>query len=165
MASLLGLFQNRALIQGAQVIKKAQVPPNSGSSATLFTVAGGMVLVTGLFGRVTTVLSGTTGTISLGATPTVGASGAQVAGIAAATVIGGGEVGATYAVVGTAAGGATTLANGGASSLSGKSPFISLPEFVVQAGIITVTTSVATMTGAIDWYLSYVPIDVGASVS
>ena len=80
----------RVLNHGPLVVKAAQVPPNSGSSATLFTVAGGMVLVTGLVGRVTTVLSGTTGAISLGATPTVGASGAQVAGIAAATVVGGG---------------------------------------------------------------------------
>jgi hypothetical protein len=36
---------------------------------------------------------------------------------------------------------------------------------VVNTGTITVTTSVATMTGAIDWYVSYVPLDTGASVS
>ncbi len=157
--------QLRRIEFGELVTKKAQTPPNSGSSATLFTVAGGMVLVTSLVGRVTTVLSGTTGAISLGATPTVGASGAQVAGIASATVVGGGEVGATYTVAATIAGAPTTLANGGASAVAGKSPFLAQSAFVVQAGIITITTSVATMTGAIDWYLTYLPLDDGASVS
>ncbi len=165
MANFVKGYQLRELLYGVQVIKAAQTPPNSGSSATLFTVAGGQVLVTSLVGRVTTVLSGTTGAISLGATPTVGAAGAQVAGIAAATVIGGGEAGAAYAVAATIAGAPTTLANGGASAVAGKSPFLAQAAFVVQAGIITITTSVATMTGAIDWYLTYVPIDSGAAVS
>lgn len=157
--------QLRSIAYGTQVLKAAQTPPNSGSSATLFTVAGGQVLVTSLVGRVSTVLSGTTGAISLGATPTVGAAGAQVAGIASATVVGGGEAGTAYAVVATIAGAPTTLANGGASAVAGKSPFLAQAAFVVQAGIITITTSVATMTGAIDWYLTYVPLDTGASVS
>lgn len=165
MANFIQGTQLRTLLQGNQVTKVAQTPPNSGSSATLFTVAGGMVLVTSLVGRVSTVLSGTTGAISLGATPTVGAAGAQVAGIAAATVIGGGEAGAAFAVVATIAGAPTTLANGGASAVAGKSPFLAQSGFVVNAGIITVTTSVATMTGAIDWYLTYIPVDNGASVS
>lgn len=165
MASSISVNDLRKLEFGNLVKKLAQTPPNSGSSATLFTVSGGMVLVTALVGRVSTVLSGTTGAISLGATPTVGASGAQVAGIASATVVGGGEVGATYAVAATIAGAPTTLANGGASAVAGKSPFMAQSPFVVQAGIITITTSVATMTGAIDWYLFYEALDDGASVS
>ena len=165
MGNFIQGYQLRTLLLGNQVIKTAQVPPNSGSSATLFTVAGGQVLVTSLVGRVTTVLSGTTGAVSLGATPTVGAAGAQVAGIATATVIGGGEVGTAYAVAATIAGAATVLSNGGASSVAGKSPFLAQASFVVQAGVITITTSVATMTGAIDWYLTYIPLDTGASVS
>lgn len=165
MANFVQGTQLRTLLFGNRILKAAQVPPNSGSSATLFTVAGGMVLVTSLTGRVSTVLSGTTGAISLGTTPTVGASGAQVAGIASATVVGGGEVGATFTVVATIAGAGTTLANGGASAVAGKVPFLAQAAFVVQAGIITVTTSVATMTGAIDWYLTYIPLDDGASVS
>lgn len=155
--------QQRQLNFGYQVVKKAQTPPNSGSSATLFTVAGGSVIVTSLVGRVSTVLSGTTGAIALGSKPTVGTE--QTAGIASATVVGGCEVGTKLTVVGTTAGAATTLANGGASGTAGKTPFLGLAEFVVDAGIIEITTSVATMTGAIDWYLTYVPLDDGASVS
>ena len=153
----------RLLHQGYLVKKLAQTPPNSGSSATLFTVAGGVVMVNSLVGRVSTVLSGTTGAIALGSKPTVGTE--ETAGIATATVIGGGEVGAMYAVVGTAAGAPTTLANGGASAKAGTVPFLSLPLFLVDTGVIEITTSVATMTGAIDWYLEYVPLDDGAQVS
>lgn len=120
-------------------------------------------MVNALVGRVTTVLSGTTGAVAIGAKPTVGTE--QTAGIASATVVGGCEVGTMLAVVGTAAGAATTLANGGASGVAGKSPFISLPAFVAVTGTIEITTSVATMTGAIDWYLEYVPLDDGAAVS
>lgn len=163
MSVIIQGYQLRAIALGSQVIKKAQTPPNSGSSATLFTVAGGMVLVTSLIGRVSTVLSGTTGAVAIGSKPTVGTE--ETAGIASATVIGGGEVGATYAVVGTAAGAPTTLANGGASAKAGTVPFSTLPAFVVDTGTIEITTSVATMTGAIDWYLTYVPLDTGASVS
>ena len=133
----------RETAYGFQVIKAAQTPPNSGSSATLFTVAGGMVLVTSLVGRVTTVLSGTTGQISLGATPTTGAAGAQTAGIASLTTVGGTEAGAAVAVVATIAGAPTTLANGGASGVAGKSPFLAQAPFVVQSGIITVTVATA----------------------
>lgn len=153
----------RKLLNGLLVKKAAQTPPNSGSSATLFTVAGGAVLVTGLIGRVSTVLSGTTGVVSLGTKPTVGTE--EVAGIATTTVIGGGEVGAVYAVTATDAGAATALVNGGASSKAGNVPFLAQAAFVVNAGTIEISTTVATMTGAIDWYLFYTPLDDGASVS
>lgn len=163
MSILVQGYQLRALQFGTQVIKKAQTPPNSGSSATLFTIAGGMVIVTALVGRVSTVLSGTTGSVSLGTVPTTGT--ASTTGVATATVIGGCEVGTKLSVVSTIAGAATTLANGGASGVAGKVPFLGLAEFAVDPGTINITTSVATMTGAIDWYLTYVPLDTGATVS
>lgn len=155
-------IQGTALRQmelGTLVKKTGQVPPNSGSSATLFTVAGGMVMVTSLLGRVSTALSGTTGAIALGTKPTVGTE--KTAGIATAGVVGGAEVGTMLAV-----GASSSLATALVVSVlfAGNVPFQSL-KFTVNAGIIEVTTSVATMTGAIDWYLTYVPLDDGASVS
>lgn len=155
-------IQGTALRQmqfGNLVKKLAQVPPNSGSSATLFTVAGGMVMVTSLLGRVSTALSGTTGAIALGTKPTVGTE--KTAGIATAGVVGAAEVG-TMLTVGASSSLATALVV--SVLFAGNVPFQSL-RFTVNAGIIEVTTSVATMTGAIDWYLTYVPLDDGASVS
>jgi len=159
MASFLQGKDVQLITFGKQVIKLAQTPPNSGSSANLFTVAGGSVIVTSLVGHVSTVMSGTTGAIALGTHPTVGTE--KTAGIATAGVIGGAEVG-TFLTPLAASGLAGALVV--SALFAGNSPFLPNP-FLVNAGVIEVTTSVATMTGAIDWYLTYVALDVGASVS
>jgi hypothetical protein len=159
MAGFIQGTQLRALNYGTQVTKAAQTPPNSGSSATLFTVAGGVVLVHYLIGRVSTALSGTTGAIALGTKPT--GSTEETAGIATAGVVGGAEVG-TFVVPLASSGLASTLVV--CAKVAGNVPFLPNP-ILVNTGTIEVTTSVATMTGAIDWYLAYVPLDTGASVS
>ena len=149
----------RTLLLGNQVIKAAQTPPNSGSSATLFTVAGGAVLVTSLLGHVSTALSGTTGAIALGSKPTTGTE--ETGGIATAGVVGGAEIGTWISAVMLDTGLAGAVQ---ANIHAGTSVSTGMP-FVINPGTIEVTTSVATMTGAIDWYLTYVPLDTGASVS
>lgn len=151
--------QLRTLLFGNQVLKAAQTPPNSGSSATLFTVAGGAVIVTSLVGRVSTVLSGTTGAIALGTKPTSGTE--ETGGIATAGVVGGAEVGTMLTPLASSGLAGALVVSG---KFAGNVPFLPNP-FTVNAGTIEVTTSVATMTGAIDWYLTYVPLDTGASVS
>ena len=163
MSAIVQASQLRAIDFGTQVIKAGQTPPASGASATLFTVTGGAILVTSLTGRVTTVMSGTTGKISLGSTPSLAGSTLEVAGIATATVVGGAEVGTKLSV------GIVSGSLGGLLVTSvlfgGNAPYVSPAAFVVSAGLITVTTSTLTMTGAIDWYLSYVQLDTGATVS
>jgi hypothetical protein len=151
--------QTRALLYGAQVLKGPLTPPNSGVTSTLYTVAGGAVLVTAMVGRVTTALSGTTGTIALGTAPTVGT--ASTTGIATATVVGAAEIGTILTPQASSGlGGALVV-----STLhAGNPPFLAMP-FVVNTGTITITTGVATMTGQVQWYLHYVPLDNGASVS
>jgi hypothetical protein len=151
--------QLRRLALGSQVINGPFTPPASGSSSTLFTVAGGAVLVTSLLGRVTTALSGTTGAISLGSHPTVGTD--EPAGIATAGVVGGAEIGTWVGPVAASTGLAGALT---ANIVAGNTVYATAP-FVVNAGTIEVKTTVATMTGAITWYLTYVPLDTGASVS
>jgi hypothetical protein len=151
--------QYRNMVFGLSVVKPAQTPPNSGSSATLFTVSGGSVLVTSLVGRVSTALSGTTGAIALGTKPTVGTE--ETAGIATASVVGGSEIGTKVTPQASAGLGGALVVSG---KVAGNAPFLA-PPFVVDAGTIEITTSVATMTGAIDWYLTYVPLDDAASVS
>lgn len=150
--------QLRTLNYGTQVTKGPVTPPNSGSSANLFTVSGGAVVVSYLVGRVTTALSGTTGAIALGTKPTSGTE--ETAGIATAGVVGGAEIGTLLTPIASSGLAGTLVVSG---KLAGNSPFIAT-SFVVNAGTIEVTTSVATMTGAIQWYLAYVPLDDGASV-
>lgn len=151
--------QLRTINLGNRVVNGPFTPPNSGSSSTLFTVAGGAVVVTWLAGLVTTVLSGSTGALALGSKPTVGTE--ETAGIATAGVVGGAEVGTWVTVVAASTGlaGALTANTHAGNAVYGQQPF------VVNAGTIEVTTSVATMTGQLKWYLTYLPLDDGASVS
>jgi hypothetical protein len=158
MANFIKGASLRELVYGNQVIKLAQTPPNSGSSATLFTVAGGAVLVTSLLGHVSTALSGTTGALALGTHPTTGTE--KTAGICTAGVVGGAEIGTFLTPIASAGlAGALTV-----NLFAGNAVFLQ-NAFPVNIGTIEVTTSVATMTGAVDWYLTYVPLDTGASVS
>lgn len=160
MASMVKGTQQRQLDYGTQITKLAQTPPNSGSTATLFTVAGGGIYVTSLVGRVSTVMSGATGAIALGTAPTVGT--ANTTGIATAGVIGGAEVGTLVTpLAASGLGGALVV---GTSKQAGAAAFLTF-QFVVWTGTITITTSILTMTGALDWYLTYVPMSSGASVS
>jgi hypothetical protein len=158
MSTIIQGYQLRTLAFGTQVIKGPQTPPNSGSSATIATVAGGSVLITSMLGLVTTVMSGTTGQVSVGTVPSVGT--ASTTGIAAAAVLGGKEVG-TWIVPLVSAGVGGTLIVG---ANAGAALFLPTP-FIVSAGTINWTTSVATMTGQVKWYFTYIALDNGAALS
>jgi hypothetical protein len=156
MATYIKTQALRELLLGLQVIKSAQALPQTATS-TLYTVSGGSVLVTSLLGLVSTVIGSTATTLALGTVPTTGT--AESAGIATATAI-------TSSEAGTWMGPLASSAKGGALAVGsdgGKAIFLQTP-FVVPAGTVTWTTSAST-TGNITWYLTYVPLDTGASVS
>ncbi len=159
MSTIIQGYQLRTLLLGDQVIKTALTLPAS-TTGNLYTVAGGNVLVTSLLGVVTTVVQTQACTLSLGTAPTVGT--AKVAGIAAAESIESVEVGGWVGAA-ASAGLAGNLAVSGAGADAGNVVYVAIP-FVVAPGYITWTTS-ATNTGAMTWYLTYVPLDTGASVS
>ena len=158
MSVIIQGYQLRTAQFGTQVIKGPSTPPNSGSSATIATITGGSVLVTSMLGLVTTVLSGSTGQVSIGTVPTTGT--ASTTGIAAAAVIGGKEVGTWMGPLVSAGLGGTLVVGANA----GAALFLPTP-FVVAAGTINWTTSVATMTGQVKWYFTYVALDNGAALS
>lgn len=158
MATFVQGAQLRLLEYGYQVTKAAQTLPQTATS-TLFTVAGGRVVITSLMGTVSTVIGAGAVTMSIGVAPTVGT--ANTAGIAAlTTTLANKEVGTHFwlppvagaaLLFGTNAGNAAQLLGGNA--------------YVVSAGTITWTTAAASTTGAVSWALTYIPIDNGASVS
>jgi hypothetical protein len=139
---------------GNCVAKTAQALP-AGTTATLFTVSG-TVLVRMLAGLVTTAIQNQACTLSLGVTPTSG-SAANTAVCTAGTI--------TNLSIGNLFVPAFTDNVGAAPVIA---PVIGLPDdssaFLCSAGVITWTTS-ATNTGDMAWYLSYVPVDPGATVS
>lgn len=156
MANFIQGYQLRTLQLGNLVTKSAAVVPNA-SAANLFVVSGGAVLITSLVGKVATVFTSTVTTLNMGPAPTTGT--ANATGIHNATVLTSAALGAW--ITPTLASGVATagvVANG-----------ISWPEldggdFIVDAGNITYQASAAN-TGQITWYLTYVPLDNGASVA
>lgn len=140
-----------------QVIKAAQNLPQS-ATATLFTVSG-TVLIQFFAGLVTTAIGGTATTLSLGNTPT-GGSAANTS-LATATAITSKTVGTHFVPTFASGIGAAPVV---ASLCQVTVPAASGNAFVVPAGTITWTTSAST-TGQMQWYLAYLPVDVGATVS
>lgn len=159
MSVLIQGSQLRTIAFGQQVIKDAANLPQT-ATADLFTVSGGAVLVTSLIGIVTTAIAASDPELSLGTAPTTGT--AETSGIATSTVLTSAEVG-TLITVGSDGGLPTDLVVMATAAKAGSTVFLGTP-FVVSAGSITWTTG-ASKTGAIKWYLTYVPLDAGASVS
>src|SRR5690349_21229012 len=119
MASMVPGTQLRQLELGFSVVKAAQNLPQT-ATATLYTVSGGSVIITCLFGLVSgTAIQNQACTLALGLVPTTGT--AASSGVATATAITNKEIGTWVApqsssgvagalVVGTNAGAALFLA-------------------------------------------------------
>jgi hypothetical protein len=124
------------------------------TSANLFTIAGGRVMVMALIGEVTGIFSGTATNLKLTSTPTTGSAVDIAANLAAASF----EVGAILvcegdgtALIGTATG-------------AGFAPALNALPFVLPIGVISLTSSGSNTTGATKWDMWYVPLDDGAYV-
>jgi hypothetical protein len=153
----------QTLVPGTLVVKAPQALPAT-ATANLY-VASGAVMVTGLLGRVTTATGATATNLSLGTT------GSTTTSLATATAIASKAAGSwMFPTISSAAFAGLQIA-------SGPTPFLltsptpgedQLPgliaPFLLGADTITWTTS-ATDTGAVEWYLWYVPIDTSATVS
>ncbi|MER5559700.1 hypothetical protein ABT071_13950 [Streptomyces sp. NPDC002506] len=154
MASGIAGSQLRRLVLGTAVAGAAKTVPQN-ATATIFTVSGGRVLVTGLVGKVTTVIGGTTPSAKVVATPTVGSAND----LCTATAITADEVGTLYSIPGPT-GSAFGVSGSGSGGVTGQTAPV-----IVAAGTIGVNVSAADATGAIQWTLTYVPLDDGAVVT
>lgn len=143
------LMQVRRLLWGQHVARAAATLPQS-TNSPIFTIAGGRVLITALFGQVTVVL-GAVGNMKLIATPTVGLAQDMCAVVAAGTLAAGTSLGITGAV-----GDAMVAQNG---VMKG----ISYDGIMVDTGTINLSLSLSS-TGTVKWDLFYTPLDDGASI-
>jgi hypothetical protein len=159
----MSVFPSGAEVRGAffgtVVVGAAKTIPATGLQ-TIFNVLNGRILLTSLSGVVTTVIGGTATTLSVGVTPAGGSS--QPVALASATAITSSAVGTLIAIP-DAVGGALVVAANGVTAAAGVS-ISSGGIALVSAGVITVTTS-ATTTGAIQWTMTYLPIDPSATVT
>lgn len=143
----------RLIALGSSALGAAKTVPQN-ATTTIFTVTGGRILITSLVGRVTTVIAGTTPALKLIATPTTG----TLNDMCTALTISASEVGTQFSLPG-----ATGSALQGVISKSGS---VSGPgQQIVAIGTIGMNVSAADATGAIQWTLTYVPLDAGAAVT
>lgn len=119
---------------------------------TLFTVAGGICLVTSLVGRVTTAIT-VANTVKLQANPTTGTTGD----LCAATDIGTTDTPAGDLLALPAAAGSSLLFGIG-TVRNGAGV-----QFFVDIGTIEQVTATGA-DGAITWFLTYVPLEDGATI-
>lgn len=155
MTTIIQGSQLRKLLLGTQVANSAGKTVPQNATSTVFTVAGGRVAITSLVGKVTTVIGGTTPSAKLVATPTAGSAND----LCTATAITADEVGTQYSIPGPT-GSALNVSGSGSGGVTGQTAPV-----VVAAGTIGVNVSAADATGAIQWALTYVPIDDGATVT
>lgn len=151
------------IVQGSQlrnlVLGGAPVSSASGAFAadtrTIFTVAGGEVLITALWGVVTTAIT-VANTVKLQANPTTG----DTADIVTAT-----DIGTTDTAAGTVLGflmdpddtaaTAPDIVKGGGQILR---------DLVVTTGDIEQVTTGTNPDGAVTWYATWVPLTDGATL-
>lgn len=149
--------QVRAISLGQYVQGKRSTFGAGGGTHQLFTVAGGEVLVTALWGKVTTAISLAAQKITLVADPTTG------------TTVNLSEISGDLGTTDTAVGDLITgkMDADGTTNLPIPSVGPGVPySFVMTTGEIELLVSDETGTeaGAVDWYLTYVPLTSGATI-
>jgi len=150
--SLAAYTKGTADLQERVAAKAAAVMVNAD---TLFTVAGGSILVEGLVSECVTGNDTTASTLQYSATPTVGAA-TTISG--ATTTLASVAAGYTISLLGTALASVPSLSVGG-PNLGMTAPL------VVPAGTITIVIAVGSTTGTWKHYLRYRPLAVGVTVS
>lgn len=154
------------MIQGSQLrnLRLGNAPVSSGSGAfaadtrTIFTVTGGEVLVTGLWGVVTTAIT-VANTVALQSNPTTGDTKVFVE----AT-----DIGTNDTAVGTVVGFTSSIDDPATSGALGEHSIMLgghiLRDLVVTTGDIEQVTTGTNPDGAITWYCTWVPLTDGASL-
>lgn len=134
-----------------QRVSRATAALPATTTGSLFTVAGGNVLITSITGVVTTSIQAQANAIKLVATPTVG----SVNDLSGTVESNGLAAGGLLSITGLAADAMVKSTGGGVSNL--RNPV------VVAPGAIGLNTA-ATNTGSVRWVLTYVPLEEGATV-
>ena len=151
MTTIIANKDVRTIAYGINVTRTAAALPSS-TIGNIFTVTGGRILIRRLSGLVVTLLSGTNST-TVGITPTLSGGASAPAILSSAGVI---PVTVGSPVVSKLDGGALIVTVNG--SLNPAAGYETVP------GSITITTA-STVTGTVQWDLTYIPLDIGAQVA
>lgn len=144
MSNTMEASARRAVTLGARVAAKIQTLSGA-ATHQLFTVTGGNVLITAMWGKCTVEMAGAN-TVNLQSDPTTG----DTVVLVTAT-----DLGTTNTVVGTLIG--VTPENAGAISLAkGRNV---LKNWPVPIGEVESAVTGAGADGAIQWYCTWIPLD------
>lgn len=155
MTAIIQGDQVRQIALGTRVLKSTGVVASG--TTTLFTVAGGRVLLTGLLGRVTTLIGATVATCKLTYNPTAAGTSFDMC---TAVSIETDAVEQAYYIAGSVASGGALLVGG---AVGQANPVFTAPVSL-QAGTIEQILSADPVGGVIEWTVTYIPWDTGASV-
>jgi len=140
----------RKSMLGAGPVSKATGTITGNPTTPLFTIAGGDVLVTGIWGKVTTALSTDSGTYALQANPTTGDT---------QTIVTATDLGTSDTAVGSLIG----LTRGTTAAPAFLRGGTVRHEAVVTTGQIEFVGA-ASANGAITFYVTWVPLTDGATL-
>lgn len=145
----------REVILGRIVTRATDTLPQTADEA-LFTITGGDVRITGIFGEVTTVIQNQANNTKLKFNPD--ATGADVD-LCAVLDIANDAVGTRYSMTGDF----SDAMKDGLNCLESDA-LLEAPGIVLSEGAIELDCA-ASNTGNVSWKITYVPIDSGASIA
>lgn len=159
MSNLVKNKDTRLITLGIKVAGAAKTVPQN-ATQTVFTVTGGRIFVSALYGLVSTVIGGTTPAAKYIATPTTGTANDMCTALTITTD----EVGMMWqlpsavgsSLIGAASTGKSGSVSGNTGGLCGQ---------IVAPGTIGFNVSAADATGAVVHTLVYIPLDDLASVA
>lgn len=144
--------RTQLLAQFGNTVSKATAALPQTTTATLFTITGGRVLLTSIVGEVTTVIQTQANNTKLVATPTTGTA----VDICAVLDISAKEAGTLFGITGLFSD-AMVGANAGATVVP-RNPV------VLPIGTLKLNCA-ASNTGNVKWICTYIPLDVGAALA
>jgi hypothetical protein len=150
MANFLDLDEYAKLVLGKRVDRATSALPAT-TQTPMFTISGGKILLTAIYGVVTTVIQTQACNLNLVSNPTTGTDDA----LCAVLDISADEAGTIYSISGLVSDALWGVSAGLGQGLE--------RQLILPVGTIDALTS-ATNTGAIQWSMWYVPLDTGASV-
>jgi flavoprotein len=123
------------------------------SAVSLFTVSGGRVLMTAIYGEVTTIIQAQATTTKLQFNPTTGTTNDMCANLD----INADEVGALYSITGTPGDAMLRSESGAVRNMTANG-------MILDVGAIEQISGAAS-SGSIQWTMWYIPLDSNASVT
>jgi len=145
---------------GLRVVRAADADPQNVWEA-IFTIAGGIIAVTGLYGVRTVIQAGGASTMQFQH---------DVAGVMddGTLIVTGDTVGTVYSLTGNVAGpivhGIGGLIVEGGKVVATSATYGTIPLFILGAGDIEVTMTAAAGTGSTEYALTYIPLDDDVTV-